>query len=266
MNQALNTLIREKKATCDRLLSIYITAGYPHLRDTPRIILELDKAGVDFIELGIPFSDPMADGPVIQQASQTALTNGFRLSHTFEILKEVRQFSSIPILLMTYLNPVYRYGVETFLQQASLWGANGLIIPDLPLEESRLFNPLFKKFNLDLVHLLPPNASSERIAAIDRDSTSFIYAVAYKGVTGRKSRHDTEILWFLKKLKQTLQHPFLVGFGIRSREDIAFYTQYADGVIIGTAFIKHLEKIPSDNLAPKIREFIQTLTPFSLPE
>ncbi|MCD6235256.1 MAG: tryptophan synthase subunit alpha [Candidatus Marinimicrobia bacterium] len=263
MNQALNTLIREKKATGDTLLSIYITAGYPHLHDTPQIIIELDKAGVDFVELGIPFSDPMADGPVIQEASQTALLNGFRISHTFEILKEVRQVSSIPILLMTYLNPVHRYGIDTFLQQASLWGANGLIIPDLPLEESRPLHPLLEKFNLDLVHLLPPNASSERIQAIDRTSTSFIYTVAYKGVTGKKSRHDAEIQTFLKSLKQSLQHPFLVGFGIRSREDIAFYTQYADGVIIGTAFIKHLEKTPSEKLPQKIRDFIQSLTLFS---
>jgi tryptophan synthase alpha chain len=264
MNKALNALISEKKTADDKMVSIYITAGYPHLHDTARIILELDKAGVDFVELGIPFSDPIADGPVIQSASQTALKNGFRMSHTFEILKDVRQTSSIPILLMTYLNPVYRYGIETFMQQASLWGANGLIIPDLPLEESEIFSPYLTEYNLDLIHLLPPNASHERIHAIDHATTSFIYTVAYTGVTGGESRHDAGTLHFLETLKNTLSHPFLVGFGIRSRDDVLFYTRYADGVIIGTAFIKQLENTPSDQLAEQVQVFVRDLNPFTL--
>ncbi|MDD3807005.1 MAG: tryptophan synthase subunit alpha [Candidatus Marinimicrobia bacterium] len=260
MNKTLHEVIARKKAVGDFLLSLYITAGYPHLKDTPQIILELDKAGVDFIELGIPFSDPLADGPVIQKASQIALNNGFRISHTFEILKEVRQQSSIPILLMSYLNPIYHYGIETFLNQAHIWGANGLIIPDLPLEERGLFTPFLDKYALDLIYLLPPNAPDERLHAIDDASTSFVYVVAYAGVTGRENSDPIHILPFLQTLKKSLTHPFLVGFGIHSHQDIAFYSRYADGVIIGSAFIKYLEKVTEKNIPKKTREFVHALT------
>ena len=256
MSQLLNQLIETKRAESKKLLSVFLTAGYPRLEDTVDIVLSLADAQVDFIELGIPFSDPIADGPVIQETSNKALKNGIQLSKILEMENQVRNKSSIPILLMGYLNPIYKMGIEEFIQQAHIAGADGLIIPDWPIEESNSYSGLLQENDLDLVHLIAPNTPVERIRKIDEASTSFIYCVAYTGVTGKDNKPTEETIRFFTTLQQKITHPFMIGFGIKSRQDYQNYTEYADGIIVGSAFLKLLSELTGENRNEKIKKFI----------
>lgn len=259
LSQRLNSLIKAKKAESKKLLSIFLTAGYPKLEDSVDIILTLAEAEVDFVELGIPFSDPIADGPIIQATSNQALKNGIQLSQVLDIVKNVREKSSIPILLMGYLNPIYKMGIENFIREAHQVGVDGLIIPDWPVEESSSFADLLLQNDLDLVYLIAPNTPLERIQKINQASNSFIYCVAYTGVTGKDNKPTKETIQFFNILQQKITHPLMIGFGIKSRKDYQVYTQFADGVIVGSAFLKLLSELPNENRSAGIKKFIGDL-------
>ena len=259
MSQRLNNLLADKDKAGEKVLSIYVTAGFPEKNATTDIIFTLTENGVDFIELGMPFSDPIADGPVIQAASQKALNNGITMNEIFNIVKTVREKSDIPILLMGYTNPVFRYGLDAFIQKAATIKVDGFILPDWPLEESIDYIDQLKKYDLDLIHLIAPNTPKERIAQFDEKSTSFIYCVAYTGVTGLNSQITNETKSFLNHLKSNLKHPFIVGFGVKTKEDFKNYTQYANGVIVGTRFIQLLENTSIEKRRDAIVDFVKSL-------
>jgi len=259
MSLRLKDLINRKKIRNEKLLSIFVTAGFPEREATVEVVITLAEAGVDFIELGIPFSDPLADGPVIQEASDKAISNGMNLPEVLRTVSAIRQKSDIPILLMGYLNPVYRMGLDNFILQASQAGADGLIIPDWPLEEGRKFNELLRQSNLDLIHMIAPNTPAERLKLIDAESSAFIYAVAYTGITGQESKQDSGTSEFLSYIHRNLQHPIMIGFGIKNKEDYDYYTQFADGVIIGSAFIKLLQNTGQRQRKNAIQNFIREI-------
>jgi tryptophan synthase alpha chain len=259
MSKRLTDLIQEKKNRDEKLLSIFITAGFPEKEDTTDIILSLDQAGVDFIELGIPFSDPIADGPVIQRASDRAIHNGVNIEYIFRIIEEIRKVSQIPIILMGYLNPINKTGLDHFITEASSYSVDGLIIPDWELNENQKHREILDKNDLDIIHLIAPNTPTERIKLINEVSSSFIYCVAYTGVTGQDNKPTKRTDVFLQNIRQELNHPLMIGFGIKNHDDYVTYTKYADGVIIGSAFIQLLESTDTIIRKNVIRRFIKDI-------
>jgi tryptophan synthase alpha chain len=243
----------------EKLLSIFVTAGFPELDSTEDIILTLDKVGVDFIELGIPFSDPIADGPVIQKASDIAIRNGISLDKIFDMLQNIRKASSIPIILMGYLNPVHKMGIKSFIQRAQQVAIDGLILPDWNLEESTAYQTVLTDHDIDLIQLIAPNTAADRIRKITDLSRSFIYCVAYTGLTGQDKKITPQTVAFLKNLRRLTAQPLMVGFGVKNKQDFQTYTKYADGVIIGSEFINLLEKTPPDKRPSAIEKFIKNI-------
>ena len=245
MNRINNKLQEDKK-----LLSIYFTAGYPKINDTVSIIEELEKNGVDMIEIGLPFSDPLADGPTIQESSTIAIENGMTTSLLFEQLKEIRKTVQIPLLIMGYFNPMMQFGIEKFCQKCAEVGIDGLIIPDLPLYVYETeYKAIFEKYDLKNVFLITPQTSNERIAQIDAISDSFIYLVSSAAVTGSQSGFGNEQMNYFKRISAlNLKNPQIVGFGIKDHETFAQATKYQKGGIIGSAFIKFLAKNSINNL------------------
>ena len=259
MSKRLNELINEKSGKSKKLLSIFVTAGFPEMDSTKETILALDEAGVDFIELGIPFSDPIADGPVIQKASDRAIQNGVNLDNIFKMMNEIREVSQIPIILMGYLNPINKMGIDTFITKASETSVDALIIPDWSIEENQNYSDLLKEHDLDIIHLIAPNTPTDRIKLINDISTSFIYCVAYTGVTGQDNKPTEKASDFLNTIRKEIIHPLMIGFGIKNREDYLTYTEYADGVIIGSAFIQLLERTVKKERNEAIRSFIRSI-------
>ena len=225
-----------------KLLSIYFTAGYPNLDDTVKIIQTLEKSGVDFIEIGLPFSDPLADGPTIQASSTQALKNGMTTNLLFAQLKNIRKTVQIPLLIMGYFNPIFQYGVEAFCKKCQENGIDGLIIPDLPVDVYHdNYKAIFEKYGLINVFLITPQTSVERIRFIDSISNGFIYMVSSASVTGSQSGFGDEQTNYFKRIgNMHLNNPQIVGFGISNNTTFAQATLYAKGAIIGSAFIKHL--------------------------
>lgn len=241
----------------NKLLSIYFTAGYPQPNDTVKIIQDLENSGVDMIEIGLPFSDPLADGPTIQQSSQVALRNGMTTRRLFEQLKDVRKTVSIPLLIMGYFNPILQYGVEEFCKKCSESGIDGLIIPDLPLEEYELhYKAVFQKYDLLPVFLITPQTSEERIKAIDKATDGFIYMVSSAGVTGSTQGFGKQHKDYFERVSRlSLSSPLVVGFGIKDAPSFQEATKKTKGAIIGSAFIKHLTKTGTSN----ITDFIHSI-------
>lgn len=227
-----------------KLLSIYFTAGYPQPEDTVKIIKDLEKSGVDMIEIGLPFSDPLADGPTIQESSQAALKNGMTTQKLFEQLGNIRKSVSIPLLIMGYFNPILQFGVEKFCQKCNETGIDGLIIPDLPVEEYSLqYKEIFRKYDLLPVFLITPQTSEERIKTIDSASEGFIYMVSSASVTGGTGGFGREQKEYFERVsKMGLRSPLIVGFGIKDKETFEQATVHTKGAIIGSAFIKHLTR------------------------
>lgn len=225
-----------------KLLSIYFTAGYPALNDTVQIIQDLEKNGVDMIEIGLPFSDPLADGPTIQDSSRAALKNGMTTEKLFEQLKDIRKTVSIPLVVMGYFNPMLQYGVAAFCKKCHEIGIDGIIMPDLPLDVYQAsYQAIFKKYGLINVFLITPQTNDERIHQIDAASDGFIYMVSSASVTGSKSGFgNTQTEYFERIAKMNLKNPQIVGFGIKDAETFHAATKNAKGAIIGSAFIKHL--------------------------
>ena len=247
----IKSKIQEKTGKGEKLLSIYFTAGYPEPEDTSSIIKELEKTGADMIEIGLPFSDPLADGPTIQRSSEIALKHGMTTNKLFSQLDKVRETVSIPLLLMGYFNPILQYGVEKFCRKCQETGIDGLIIPDLPLEEYQThYKQIFQKYDLLPVFLITPQTSEERIRAIDAASEGFIYMVSSASVTGSTGGFGEEQKAYFERIsKMQLKTPLIVGFGIKDAETFTQATKYSSGAIIGSAFIKHLTKQGPENIS-----------------
>lgn len=241
------------------LLSVYFTAGFPNLEDTVPIILELEKNGVDLIEIGMPFSDPLADGPTIQQSSEVAIRNGMTIPKLFEQLKDIRQHTQIPLVLMGYLNPVMQYGVERFCQKASELGIDGLILPDLPLSDYvREYKEIFDANGLTNIFLITPQTPEQRIREIDAHSNGFIYMVSSASVTGSTNGQAVVNTGYFERIAGlTLRNPGIIGFGIHDRDTFAQACNHASGAIIGSAFIKALSQ--EGSLQHNIQAFIQRI-------
>jgi len=234
----INKKLQEDK----RLLSIYFTAGYPNIEDTVPILKSLEEHGVDMVEIGLPFSDPLADGPTIQASSTHALQNGMTTQKLFEQLHGIRDMVSIPLLLMGYFNPILQYGVAAFCKRCQEVGIDGLIIPDLPLTEYKEhYQSIFEMHGLRNVFLITPQTSEARIREIDDASSGFIYMVSSASVTGAKSGFGEQQTSYFKRIEaMNLNHPQIVGFGISNAATFTAATRHAKGAIIGSAFIKML--------------------------
>ena len=237
----LQELFKNKKSD---ILSIYFTAGYPKLETTGEIIKGLEKSGVDFIEAGMPFSDPMADGPTIQDSSEKALANGMNLDIYFNQLKSIKQDVSLPLIAMGYVNQMMRYGDDKFLQACVDGGISGLILPDLPLKVyEEEYKSKFEKYGLVNVFLVTPQTSDDRIREIDAISNSFIYLVSSASTTGSKSDINQVQVDYFKRVKDmNLINPLVIGFGISNNETFSQACEYASGAIIGSAFVKSISE------------------------
>lgn len=246
-------------STKENILNIYTTAGFPKLNDTIEIIQELAASGVDMVEIGMPFSDPLADGPTIQHSSEVAIENGITLDLIFNQIKEIRKTVTIPIMLMGYLNQLVKYGIEDFLSKAKETGVDGLILPDLPLDIYQdEYKMLFEKYNLKMSFLITPQTSEERIKLIAKESTAFLYVVSSFAITGSKSDiQQNQIDYFKKISSMHLNTPKLIGFGISNKSTFNTASNYANGAIIGSAFIKIINN--QTNIKAAIQKFIKYL-------
>lgn len=247
----------EKKSS--GILSVYMTAGYPNLADTEIVIRELASSGVDLIEIGMPFSDPLADGPVLQECNQKALENGMSLEVLFDQIRDIRKSVDIPLVLMGYLNPVLNHGFERFCRQASSVGIDGMILPDLPLDEYETgYMEICVKYGLHMIFLITPQTSEERIYRIADLSKGFLYMVSAASTTGAKHGFQPEQIEYFKRISEMqLPLPRLIGFGISSGQTFRQACQYANGAIIGSAFMKSLSGHGS--LSHKISGFVKGL-------
>ena len=252
MKNRINELFTRKPGN---ILSVYFTAGYPRLEDTTTIIELLEKQGVDLVEIGIPFSDPTADGPVIQKSSDTALKNGMSLELLFRQLEKIRERVTLPLLLMGYVNTVLQFGVERFCRKCRETGIDGLIFPDLPAEEYEVhFKPFMEENHLHNIFLITPQTSDERIRKTDSISSGFIYMVSSSSTTGAgKKKEDFSVEYFTRVQALGLRNPRLIGFGISDKPTFENACRYAQGAIIGSAFVKALAQ--PQPLEQIVREF-----------
>lgn len=257
MNNRINALFERKNKN---ILSVYYTAGFPTLESTVPIAKHLNDAGADVIEIGIPFSDPVADGPTIQESNKIALENGMSLRLLIDQVKMIRKEKvDVPIILMGYLNPVMQYGVEKFLSDAAKAGVDGMILPDMPLHVFEdEFKSSFEAERLSNTFLISPTTSEERIRQIDAVSHGFIYAVSASSITGARGKFsDDQIQYFQRLQKMKLKNPYLIGFGISNQETFSKASQYGAGAIVGSAFINLLKN--SKDLEKDIRSFVSEL-------
>ncbi|MDP2069795.1 MAG: tryptophan synthase subunit alpha [Lutibacter sp.] len=242
----INQKLQENK----KLLSIYFTAGFPKINDTVSIIENLEKSGVDFIEIGLPFSDPLADGPTIQASSTQALDNGMSSEVLFNQLKDIRKTVKIPLIIMGYFNPMMQYGVENFCKKCAEIGIDGLIIPDLPVDVyNDHYKSIFEKYGLINVFLITPQTSLERIQFIDQISEGFIYMVSSASVTGSQNAFGKSQDDYFKRIADlNLKSPQIIGFGISNADTFKQAIKYAKGAIIGSAFVKYLDENGTANI------------------
>jgi tryptophan synthase alpha chain len=249
--------INQKLQEDKKILSIYFSAGYPNLNDSVQIIQDLEKNGIDMIEIGLPFSDPLADGPTIQASSTRALHNGMTTQILFDQLKDIRKSVKIPLVIMGYFNPMLQYGVENFCKKCAEIGIDGLIIPDLPVDVyAEQYKATFEKYGLINIFLITPQTSEERIGFIDSVSNGFIYMVSSASVTGSQAGFgNTQEDYFKRIADMNLKNPQVIGFGINNAETFNQATQFAKGAIIGSAFITHL----TENGTGKIGEFVKAI-------
>jgi tryptophan synthase alpha chain len=254
------------------ILNVYCTAGYPEADSTLPVMQALQDGGADMIELGMPYSDPLADGPVIQASSLVAIEKGMTIARLLDQLKDFRKTIRVPVLLMGYLNPVLQYGFERFCADAAAAGIDGLILPDLPMHEFETFyGPIINKYGLHFIFLVTPETSPERIRLLDGLSTGFLYAVSSSSTTGKNKDMGDSGAYFGRLADMQLSNPVLVGFGIRDRATFEAACAHTNGAIIGTAYIKVLQSagngqpsaagISGTDIAAATRAFIQTIRP-----
>ena len=223
----------------------FITAGYPNINKTEDFIYKMVSAGADLIEIGIPFSDPVAEGPVIQESSQKALAAGTNLDNIFDLVKKVRKTVNIPLVFMTYANPVFRYGYDNFFKQCSVIGIDGIIIPDLPFEEKNEIYEYAKKYDIKIVSLIAPT-SQQRIEDIAKEAEGFLYVVSSMGVTGVRTEIKTDLKSIIESVKKVTNVPTAIGFGIHSPDQANKMSKISDGVIVGSAIIKIIKQYGTD--------------------
>ena len=251
---------KELKKLDKKAFIAFITAGYPNLNITEKLIYEFSKLGVDILELGVPFSDPLADGPIIQEASQTALEKKVHLIDILNLVKKSRKIIDIPICLMTYYNPIFCFGEEKFVKKAVDSGVDGVIIPDLPPDEGKSFIKLAKNSGLDVICFISPTTSKERMKYISAISKGFIYYVSLTGVTGPRQNLPQDLLNNLKTIKKITKKPVCVGFGVSTNFQVKQIYKIADGVIVGSAIVKKIkDSIGKPDLIKSVSRFISQL-------
>ncbi len=240
MKSKISKYIKDKNTKGEKILSVFLTSGFPEKDNFVELALNVLDAGADMLEIGFPFSDPIADGPIIQQSSQTALSDGIDLLKTLNYVKEINEHTDKPIILMGYANPLLSYGLENFANDSNRIGVDGLIVPDIPLDEYDNF--FTSKFDgTDIILLITPTTPTDKIKMIDEKSSGFVYCVSVTGITGIQKTASKDNLQFIKNVyEQCTNNRVLVGFGISSVEDIKYYKSYCDGVIVGSAVIKSL--------------------------
>jgi tryptophan synthase alpha chain len=262
MKGRLQKLFSEKTGN-GKVMSLFLTAGFPDPSVTVELVRELERSGADILELGMPFSDPLADGPTIQYASKTALDKGVHLDSIFSMVEEIRSFSEMPIVLMGYINPVIRYGLEAFFHKAALSGVDGIILPDVPPGELPELEGLCKKHHIAPIHLVAPNTSGERMKEIDKASRGFVYCVSVTGVTGARDGEEVgrSVAGFIRKVRNNItRNPVLVGFGIRSHADAMAVSSETEGFIVGSALIDFIRKVyPDPEWIRKTGDFVREL-------
>ena len=231
----------------------YIMAGDPSLEATKKFVAEMEEAGADIIELGVPFSDPLADGPTIQRAGERAIKQGVTLRKTLSLVEEIRQAAQIPLIIMTYYNPIFKYGIEAFIKEAVRVGVDGVIIPDLIPDEAGDFMSIAKKHKLDTIFLLAPTSTEDRVRKVAKASTGFIYYVSITGITGAKLSVDDSMINTLSLIKKVTEKPVAVGFGISNPEEAAVVSALAEGIIIGSAIVRQIAE------GGDIKNFVKTI-------
>ncbi len=238
----------------------FITAGDPDLKTTKELVLEMERRGADIIELGIPFSDPIADGPTIQAAGIRAMKHKISLENILELVKDLRKKTEVPLVLMTYYNLFFNYGIEKFVIQARENGVDGVIAADLPIEEASELKRYARKNNLDTIFLASPTSPPQRLKLIAKETRGFIYYVSLTGVTGARKKLPEDLIFSLKRVKRFTKKPIAVGFGISKPEHIRKIRRYADGAVVGSAIISVIEKnLKSKDLVKKVGDFVERL-------
>ena len=252
-----------KQNSSKKILNIYCTAGYPKLDSTLEVMRALEAGGADLIELGMPYSDPLADGEVIQKSGGVALANGMTIAKLFEQLKDFRQLVQVPVVLMGYMNPVLQYGFEAFCKKAAEVGIDGLILPDLPPREFEAhYGPILKKHGLDFIFLVTPETAQERVEMLDKLSSGFLYAVSSSSTTGHEKDFVLVEQYLSRLQRYQLKNPVLVGFGIKDKASFEAATKYTSGAIIGSAYIKALtaaEAAGDQDIATTTQAFLKTV-------
>jgi len=251
---------KELKGRKEKALIIYLTAGFPSFSSSIKIMEEIEKYGVDLLEIGIPFSDPIADGPIIQFSSQKALEKGINVEKVFKLCNILKTKIKIPYLLMSYYNPIYKYGLKNFAKNCFNFGVSGVIVPDLPIEESFQLYKILRSYNIDLIFFTTPYTSEERIKKIVSVATGFIYFVSRAGVTGPKKNIAPELKKSLKKLKEFTDLPIAVGFGISEKKQVYEIGKISDGIIIGSYIIQKISEGKITEMKNTLKEFKKLLT------
>jgi tryptophan synthase alpha chain len=256
----MNRIDRLFKTKNKKVLSIYFTAGFPIANSVEKIILLLEKTGADMIEIGMPYSDPLADGPVIQETSKIAISNGMTIENLFDQLQNIREKTSIPLLLMGYINPIMQFGFNRFCERASGCGIDGFIIPDLPYNEYKMnYSKTLTANDLKSIFLITPDTSEKRIRQIDELCSGFIYMVSSAAITGQTQIFDNNQLDYFKRIaSMNLKNPTLVGFGIHNRETLTQVFNYSNGAIVGSAYMRTLQK--NKNIEEATKNFFKSLS------
>lgn len=258
IDQRLSSLRNANKSA----LVCYLTAGDPSLHLTKKLVLKLEESGADIIELGVPFSDPMADGPTIQLASERALKNNVSLKDVLNTVEEIREVSEVPVIVFGYYNPFYKYGLEKFARDAKSAGVDGVLVVDLPPEEAEEFKSLLDEQEINLIFLLAPTSTEERISLVSKNASGFIYLVSVTGVTGERPNMDYSLSQLTKEIRDNSKLPVGVGFGVSSPVQVKEISTYADAVIVGSALVKIIENKGNEEkkLFDEIECFIKSLS------
>ena len=253
MNRIRNLFKKDK----DKLI-VFLTAGYPEINSTEKLVLTAVESGADMIEIGIPFSDPQADGPIIQKASEKALSNGITLDIIFQQVKSIRKKTNIPISLMGYYNPILKRGIDRFLADCVVNEIDGIILPDLPYDEGKEFCSKAKQLGISPILLVAPNTSKKRIEEISNLSNDLIYAVSILGITGNDLGSKKELIKYLNRVKANSSCPFIVGFGIKTNDDVKWFNKYSNGAVVGSHILNHINA--DEDYVLKANEIINSLS------